>query len=597
MTSATTTTPGSILLAGDLSGTATSPALAPTGVAAGAHFPYKIWVDSKGRLLKASDLTSDTVTPWLNTASDTQVGIVKVATGNWKGLIAASSGTISAPAATSSVFGQVKGDGTTVLNESDGTLSLNLPIATTSTKGLMQVGSGLNVSSGVISLDTSSWATTISKGLVAVGTGLSVSSALISLNAPDATSSSKGLIQVTNGNGLDLTGAVLSKTPYYQDATSAQHGIVQVTQANGLTITSGVLAYTAPPPSDATTSTKGIVQVGSGLGVSSGTLSANVATTSTQGILQVTNGNGLTLTGGTLTKTPYYPDATASTKGILQVTNGNGLTISSGILSFTPSYPDATTSTKGVVQVGSGLSVSLGALSIPNATTSTQGILQVTNGNGLDLTTGTLSFSTAGLSVSSSTVFGPIKTGTGITNTSGTITVPVATSSTTGIVTVGQGLSVDGSGVLSSVIATTSLYGIFKVGATLSVSTGVVDIASGFAQSTVANTWAKAQCSSLITRSSISGSTDINPSTYSDTQLWNLTGNVIISNPTTCIAGGIYTIYLKQDATGSRTASFGSYFKTNGTITLTSTANAYDMLQVICISSTEFIAIFSPDWT
>ena len=543
MTSATTTTPGSILLAGDLSGTATSPALAPTGVVAGAHFPYKIWVDSKGRLLKSSDLTADTVMPWLNTASDTQVGVVKVATGNWKGLIAASSGTISAPAATSSVFGQVKGDGTTVLNELDGTLSLILPIATTSTKGLMQVGTGLNVTGGVISLDTSSWATTVSKGLVAVGTGLDVASTVISLNAPDATSSSKGIIQVTNGNGLDLTGAVLSKTPYYQDASTTQHGIVQVTQANGLTITGGVLAYTAPPPADATTSTKGVIQVGSGLGVSSGTLSVNVATTSTQGILQVTNGNGLTLTGGTLAYIPGNYLGTITTKGFLTV--GSGLSVTSGTVSVdNTALPVATSSVKGIASFSTGLTVTAGVITLntgalPTATSSVLGLINVPTANGLSISAGSISLG----------------------------------------------------------LASTSVFGAVKVGSTLNVASGVIDIPTSYVQNNVANTFTKTVNSSLTTRSSVTGSTDINPTTYGDMQLWNLTGNVTLSNPSSYVAGGIYTIILQQDATGGRTASFGTNFKTGGTITLTSTPNAYDMLQIICVSSTEFLVLFNPDWT
>ena len=43
-----------------------------------------------------------------------------------------------------------------------------------------------------------------------------------------------------------------------------------------------------------------------------------------------------------------------------------------------------------------------------------------------------------------------------------------------------------------------------------------------------------------------------------------LGGNRVLANPTGLKDGGVYRFWIKQDATGSRTLSFGSYFKWAG---------------------------------
>jgi hypothetical protein len=341
--------------------------------------------------------------------------------------------------------------------------------------------------------------------------------------------------------------------------------------------------------SDATTSTKGIVQIGSGLGVTAGVVSANVATTSTPGILQVTNGSGLTLTTGTLSFTvPTYADATTSTKGILQVTNGNGLTLTSGTLSFTPSYPDATTSTKGVVQIGTGLSVTSGTVSANVATTSTQGILQVTATNGLVLTTGTLSFDPSTLPVATSSVFGVVKTGTGITNTSGTITVPVATSSTTGLVSVpsANGLSVNGSGDVAIGVATSSVFGVVKVGTSMQISSGVLNVASTYVSTSNANTFTAAQVvalSNLIDASTV----DVNLS-LGNVFFLSIGGNRALGTPSNPVVGGQYMFVIRQQSSGTSTLTWPSSFKfrTGQSSALSSGIPfAYDVITATYVSS------------
>lgn len=62
-----------------------------------------------------------------------------------------------------------------------------------------------------------------------------------------------------------------------------------------------------------------------------------------------------------------------------------------------------------------------------------------------------------------------------------------------------------------------------------------------------------------------------------------LTANRVLGNPTGLKDGGVYRWLIKQDATGSRTLSFGSYFKWPGGVapTLTETANAVDVVTAI----------------
>jgi hypothetical protein len=101
---------------------------------------------------------------------------------------------------------------------------------------VVQVGTGLSVSSGVLSVDLPD-ATTTSKGVVQVGTGLSVTDGV--LRVPNATTTSKGVVQV--GSGLSVTGGGILSVPV---ATAGVAGRVQ--PGNGLSVDgNGVLSVTA----------------------------------------------------------------------------------------------------------------------------------------------------------------------------------------------------------------------------------------------------------------------------------------------------------------------------------------------------------------
>jgi hypothetical protein len=71
-----------------------------------------------------------------------------------------------------------------------------------------------------------------------------------------------------------------------------------------------------------------------------------------------------------------------------------------------------------------------------------------------------------------------------------------------------------------------------------------------------------------------------------------LGGNRTLANPTNLTAGQSGVIVVSQDATGSRTLAFGSYWKFPGGTapTLTTTASAVDVLAYYVESSTRITA-------
>jgi hypothetical protein len=78
-----------------------------------------------------------------------------------------------------------------------------------------------------------------------------------------------------------------------------------------------------------------------------------------------------------------------------------------------------------------------------------------------------------------------------------------------------------------------------------------------------------------------------------------LGGNRTLANPTGLVAGQSGSIFLVQDATGSRTLAFGSYYDfAGGTApTLSTAANAVDRLDYIVRSSTSIHAVFTANYS
>ena len=78
-----------------------------------------------------------------------------------------------------------------------------------------------------------------------------------------------------------------------------------------------------------------------------------------------------------------------------------------------------------------------------------------------------------------------------------------------------------------------------------------------------------------------------------------LAGNRTLANPSNMVVGQTGSIFLVQDATGSRTLSFGSsYDFTAGTApTLSSTAAAVDRIDYIVRTSTSIHCVFTADYS
>jgi hypothetical protein len=78
-----------------------------------------------------------------------------------------------------------------------------------------------------------------------------------------------------------------------------------------------------------------------------------------------------------------------------------------------------------------------------------------------------------------------------------------------------------------------------------------------------------------------------------------LGGNRTLANPTNLVAGQSGSIFIVQDATGSRTLAYGTYFKFAGGTTpvLTTTANAVDRIDYIVRSSTNIHAVFTGNYS
>lgn len=262
MALATTTTPGSIILGGDLTGVANAPELRVTGVTAGTYTYPTIVVDAKGRTIYATSgsapvlagdvggNTAASVLPTINSTIGSFAGVTL--TVNSKGFITAANATLLS-GAVSGPFGATALPTTGV---SQG--SYTIPSITVNDKGFItSIASG--TFSGVLTgqINSTSLTTTgITAGSYAAASLTVNASGRITAvsngasSFPDATYTTKGIlsvspsdrvvvgsgaiqIQVTSGNASSLS----SKTPVYVNGTTSE-----------LTITAGNIVVSANIP-------------------------------------------------------------------------------------------------------------------------------------------------------------------------------------------------------------------------------------------------------------------------------------------------------------------------------------------------------------
>lgn len=332
MAAATNSTLGTVALAGDLAGAADAPELAPTGVKAGSYTSVlKMHVDSKGRIqwCGGANYTAD-LEQAIPLASVSAPGVFRVGPN-----INISSGTISVNSATTSQAGICKVGNNLEINQSTGAVDIVVPEASASQKGTVQIGSGFDITGGILSRDGAGRdASASAKGVVKVGANISYSSGTISI--PFASETEAGVAPIDNSNFYKDPA---TQTLYPHGAHPALYGMVfgwsndfylngqgklSLNNPNSSTVAtatvlgnvkigtglymSGENALTLV--TDATTDQKGLVTVGTGFEVDSGTLSAPLGGTTGWGLICVgdTTVNGSMFYNTTPINSPGFPE-------------------------------------------------------------------------------------------------------------------------------------------------------------------------------------------------------------------------------------------------------------------------------------------------
>lgn len=113
------------------------------------------------------------------------------------------------------------------------------------------------------------------------------------------------------------------------------------------------------------------------------------------------------------------------------------------------------------------------------------------------------------------------------------------------------------------------------------------------AKTDVAQTFTAAQRGYINSYGNTSGTPTAMDFDVSNSFSFTLTGNITISNPTNLYNGQTGSIFLQQDGTGSRTASWGSYWDFAGGVApvLSTQANAVDRIDYVVRSSTSIHAV------
>lgn len=226
-----------------------------------------------------------------------------------------------------------------------------LPMASTSTLGGVKIGTGLNIdNNAIISVPT---VTSSANGLMSSADKNKLDNIGINTNdyvLPKATSSVLGGVIISAGLSIDSMGFLTVDTSQIK----ANIGVV-TTSNNGLMSPidkiklDGITAYTLP---NATANTLGGIKVGTGLSISSGTLSIPNATSANDGLMSSTD------------KTKLNNIAANANNYILPVASP---TISGGI------------------KIGTGMNIdSNGIVSIPNVTSATNGLMSANDKTKLD---------------------------------------------------------------------------------------------------------------------------------------------------------------------------------------------------------------------
>ena len=118
-----------------------------------------------------------------------------------------------------------------------------------------------------------------------------------------------------------------------------------------------------------------------------------------------------------------------------------------------------------------------------------------------------------------------------------------------------------------------------------------------FSDLATANTFTAAQRGEI---TSLTDEATITPN-FNDSNFFSVTlkGNRTLANPTNLVAGQSGSIFITQDATGSRTLAFGSYWDFAGGVapSLSTGANVVDRLDYVVRNSTSIHTQLSKAWS
>ena len=121
------------------------------------------------------------------------------------------------------------------------------------------------------------------------------------------------------------------------------------------------------------------------------------------------------------------------------------------------------------------------------------------------------------------------------------------------------------------------------------------DTLDGYALTGATNTFTGAQIGSLTT---LTDGATITPNfALNNSFTVTLGGNRTLANPTNLVAGQSGVFIINQDGTGGRTLAYGNAWDFSGATapTLTTTANAQDMIAYFVVSSSRINCVFTGD--
>jgi hypothetical protein len=182
------------------------------------------------------------------------------------------------------------------------------------------------------------------------------------------------------------------------------------------------------------------------------------------------------------------------------------------------------------------------------------------------------------------------------TTAAGTTYAPLASPTFTGTVTIPAGASISGYLTTANAASTYQTQaGMSSYVPTSAIGTTVQSYDADTAKTDVAQTYTAAQRGAYVTLTDAATiATDLSLGNQFQVTLG---GNRTLGAPTNVVAGQSGVIRVVQDGTGSRTLAFNSVFKFPGGTapTLTTTANAVDLLAYHCESTTRIAVRFIGD--